>query len=125
MSEANGERRHAARVESLGQAFVMFDGDTAVPYRVENLSAGGALLCDGPPIPARQTLQVVLRVEPLPPVEVGARIVWRGGGKRPRYGVEFIGMDASMEDAIHEAVGAILAGERSPEPRPKLASWLP
>jgi len=124
MGEANGERRHAARVESLGQAFVMIDGDAAASYRVENLSAGGALLCDGPPISSRETVQMVLRVEPLPLLEVGARVVWRGEGASPRQGVEFIGVDATTQDAIHDAVGAILAGERGAT-RGRLVSWMP
>jgi hypothetical protein len=113
MSRANAERRHAARIESLGQAFVMVDGgDTAIAYRVENLSSGGALLCDGPPIPWCETLQLVVRVAPLPPFECDARVVWRGDGDAPRYGVEFVSMDASAQDAIHDGVDAILAGRR-------------
>jgi hypothetical protein len=126
MSEAQ-ERRQAVRVESFGRAFVMLN-DTAVPYRVENLGSGGALLSGGPPIPWRETLRLVLRVEPLAPIEVDARLVWQGDGAAPRYGVEFLSLDAEAQDAIYEAVGAILAGEsaeRSSVTTAKLPSWLP
>lgn len=127
MGEAIGDvrdRRGAARVESLGQAFVLFGDEDAVTYRVENLSSGGALLSGGPPIRWGERLQLLLRVEPLPPFHVEARVVWRGEGDAARFGVEFVSLDAAAQDAIQDAVGAILSGQRGVA-RARLPSWLP
>jgi c-di-GMP-binding flagellar brake protein YcgR len=124
-----GQRRQLDRIASLGVAYVMLDDETAVSYRVENLSVGGAALSQGPPLPWCETLRVVLKVTPIPPVEIDARIAWRTEGEAPRYGIEFVSVDAAVADAIQAAVDAILTGHRLlaelPVRRARLASWLP
>jgi hypothetical protein len=115
-----GERRFHQRREIYGKALWVRD-DTAVGYDVENLGVGGALLTGGVPLPGDETLRLVLQLDPLPPLEVEARLAWQGDRG---YGVDFIGTGADVEEAIFGLLTGHLE-EVEPFARPKLASWLP
>ncbi len=128
-SEQLRERRAQGRVDFVGTAFVVRQVGTAETYRLENLSAGGALLSAGASLLLRERVRLVIRVAPLPAFEVEARVAWTGEGAG-EFGVEFIDASRDVEDAIHDAVVELLGGARPRrrgwrQPAPKLESWLP
>ncbi len=118
-----GERRLVPRVQALGRA-VVFDGPAAHEYRVENLSAGGALL-SGEPIPAVGTrLQLALRVGAIPGDLIEARVAYRISGRRPGFAVAFVELDASLQDLVQDVVLATLQGfQQLPGPVEGVVEW--
>ncbi len=108
-----GNRRLAPRAQALGRA-VVFDGPTAHEYRVENLSAGGALLI-GAPVPAVGTrLRLVLRVGAIPADPIEARVTHRTAGSQPGFAVAFVELEASLQDLVQDVVLATLQGFYQP-----------
>ncbi len=99
-----GERRRFSRIETLGRAIVSFGQRSNCEYWVENLSAGGALLTGGPLIEIGQTVRVVLRIGAIPQMGIDARVVWQFRGTKPGIAVEFLNLDAEMEDLMCHAV---------------------
>ena len=121
------EGRGELRAETFGRALIMADDVTAVAYRLDNLSAGGALLSDGPMQPLWKTYRLVLLLDGLPAVEVKARAVWQTEEVPPRLGVSFEHLDTTVQDMIHDVVLGILSGQKCRAPLmcgDKLPSWL-
>lgn len=108
----------------MGRAWVVLDDATAIPYRIESLSEGGAIISGGPVLPWRESFAMVLRMPGVSPLEVTARLAWQGAGRR---GVRFVSADASIADAIEDVLLAPYAAEGAhvPVPPSGLASWLP
>ncbi|MBW2459873.1 MAG: PilZ domain-containing protein [Deltaproteobacteria bacterium] len=117
------DRRLAPRAQALGRA-VVFDGPAANEYRVENLSAGGALLA-GVPVPAVGTrLQMVLRVGSIPSEVIEARVTYQVGNARPGFAVAFVELDASLQDLIQDVVLAAMRGFHQPvRPAEGIVEW--
>lgn len=116
-------RRLAPRAQTLGRA-VVFDGPTANEYRVENLSAGGALLVGGPVPPVGARLQMVLRVGSIPTDVIEARVAYRMGSAGPGFAVTFVELDASLQDLIQDVVLAAMRGFHQPaRPAEGIVEW--
>ncbi len=117
------DRRLAPRGRPLGRA-VVFDGPMANEYRVENLSAGGALLLGGPVPPVGARLQMVLRVGSIPTDRIEARVAFRMSGPGPGFAVAFIELDASLQDLIQDVVLAAMQGFCQPtRPADGIVEW--
>ena len=102
------ERRAAARAAGFGQALVSVDRRSGRAYRVENLSASGALLSGGPPLLPGRNVRLVLSLGD-EPVGLEARVVRRDDR---RTAVSFGRLDAAVEDRIQDEVVAALSGRR-------------
>jgi hypothetical protein len=74
MSDEEDERRRHPRNVSNTTAIVR-TGDKEVKYVVRNLSVGGTLLSDGPPLPEGLAVEVEIHVPDYPTIEVKARVV--------------------------------------------------
>jgi hypothetical protein len=117
------DRRRYPRVPTPCIAVVKTpDTETLSPYAVENLSAGGALLLDGPVLSDRQRIQ--LNLQGLAPHLLTVKaVVARAGsteGGIPWAGVEFVDVDAAVGDVIngfveheltHPPVGVVLISD--------------
>jgi hypothetical protein len=122
------DRRVDRRDDAFGKAWIVLDDATAIPYQVENMSSGGALLAEGPPLPWRESFAMVLRVPGLPALEVTARLAWQTEGASPRYGVRFVSADSGVADAICDIACAMVGDRRAEVPALRegsLATWLP
>jgi len=117
------ERRLAPRAQALGRA-VVFDGPRAHEYRVENLSAGGALLLGSPVPPVGSRLQLVLRLGALPTDVIEARVAYQTASRRPGFAVAFVELDASLQDLIQDVVLAAMQGFHQPtRPADGIVEW--
>lgn len=128
MNEPRIDRRSEPRTAAFGVAVVISGDGTAQRYRVDNLSAGGALLTGEPALPEFEVLRLVLRVGAIPARTIEARVVWQTDGPVKGYGVTFVNLDAEIEDAIQDVVLGILGGAATTPANSRgrdIPSWLP
>src|SRR5713101_1802511 len=72
------ERRHHPRVDVAASAVVLMPGSSSpVRYAVDDLSVGGALLRDGPPIMTGDVIRMALYLRCSAPLLVDAELVRR------------------------------------------------
>jgi hypothetical protein len=99
------ERRQHRRAVSNTTAHVKTTR-SLIKYAVRNLSVGGALLTDGPPLPAGTLVEVVIHVPLYPEIRVKARVVHRvdtlDGDKCT--GIAFLHQNDVTEDHIQAAL---------------------
>jgi len=88
----------------LGTAVVYLDTWSAHEYRIENLSAGGAVLAGGPALPLHTLVQVVLRLGTMPSARIEARVTSTETTGQPRIAISFCSLDAALEDRLNDAV---------------------
>ncbi|MFH0900393.1 MAG: PilZ domain-containing protein [Pseudomonadota bacterium] len=107
MSHSGGsERRVHPRAILAASAILFLREERMGPYLVENLSAGGALLSDGPMLSMGETVKVVLQLPGRRPVNVIGRVVRvekRREGESS-FAVAFRHSNTTTEEAIHRAV---------------------
>lgn len=120
------DRRFEPRASHLGTAVVHVNRWWTHEYRVEDLSAGGALLTDGPPLEIGHTVGLVLRLRGLETLWVDARVLRRLHGPGGGVAVAFVDLEAAVEDLIHDVVVAALSGRRlRPLPTDHAVDWAP
>lgn len=99
------DRRHHRRAVSNTTAHVK-TRETLIEYTVRNLSVGGALLTDGPPLREGTLVEVVIHVPLYPEIRVPARVVHRvdtlDGDKCT--GLAFLHQNDVTEDHIQSAL---------------------
>jgi ActR/RegA family two-component response regulator len=108
------ERRRHPRIGIAGHALAC-QGKTYVgQYLVEQLSAGGALLADGPDLPVGAALRVLLRWPRQLSVSLNCHVVRRQTDERGgvRLAVAFRSLPAFVEDQIHSAVLSAMEHKR-------------
>jgi hypothetical protein len=100
------ERRRHPRVGVDATAVVVMPGAGPVRYAVDDLSVGGALLRDGPPLMTGDVIRMALYLRSRAPLLVDAELVRRkphdasGSG----YAVAFRDLTATQEDVIQDAI---------------------
>jgi hypothetical protein len=103
-TEPKPERRRHPRTISHTTAVVKTK-TMLCTYTVSNLSVGGALLIDGPALPERSVVQVILRLPLYPDIRVPARVVrCDRDADGVRLGVTFVHTSDRTEDHIQAAL---------------------
>ncbi len=109
-----------ARAAIPATAHAVRDDKILSSYRVENLSAGGALLSGDPPLVLESEYRLILNLPDSRPIALTGRVVRQhvdANGKKG-YGIAFQGTDADTEDYIHNVILSHL--ENQPEPTPSI-----
>jgi CheY-like chemotaxis protein len=98
-------------------AYAIKDG-RILPYKGDNLSAGGALLSDGPPLEVESEYRLILCLPDSVPIALRCRVVrlHLDAHKQTAYGVAFRRGDAKSEDYLHHLVLSHLKNQKVPMP---------
>ena len=103
----SNERRHHPRVDVAASAVVLMPGSSSpVRYVVDDLSVGGALLRDGPPLMTGDVIRMALHLRCSAPLLLDAELVRRkpNSGLGSGYAVAFRQLTAAQEDVIQDAI---------------------
>lgn len=100
------DRRRWERCRVEGSAMVSARGNWWGPFRIEDLSLGGACLEGQSPVPDDPWVQVVLRFSSRTTAMSAARVVWR---KEAALAVAFEDLAPEDERAIEEALMPVAA----------------
>lgn len=103
------ERRRSPRSEVPASAVVLAGGRCGGRYRVENLSAGGALLVGDGRVRPGERVTMFLELPGLKPIRLGAEVLRRQGeAGDARVAVAFRQLAPGVEDTIQRVVLASL-----------------
>jgi len=112
------ERRQHPRVDVVASAVVLMPGsNNPVRYVVEDLSVGGALLREGPPLQSRGVMRVVLYLKGSAPLVVDAETVRQeqDGASSSGTAIAFRRLTAVQEDIIQDAILNALEALNGPD----------
>jgi hypothetical protein len=103
-------------VEIARMTAVVHRGDRAVRYRVQNLSAAGALLAGGPVLPVGETVEVSLYLSRRAVARLQAKVGrhQRGASGAALVALRFRHEAVDSEDQLHDALLAELENQRAP-----------
>ena len=109
------ERHRHPRANVSATATLWDERERSFCYSVEDLSAGGAFLSKGPPLPPGATVRMVLTIAGEPPVSILAKVVRQGAwaSDGATLGVVFLSMTSDAKNRIRHAVLEALEGPRS------------
>lgn len=120
------ERRKQPRVNWVGEALVSVNGNCAVDYQIENISAGGAMLVGGPHLRPGRRVRVLLRLKGLPTIALDAYVLRGTEVQKPELAVRFTDLDPGIEDLIQDVVLSALSGRHlRPLPMDYAMKWEP
>jgi len=101
-SRGDDERRRSTRINVEGMALLWSNDRIAGRYRLNDLSAEGCQLRDGPPCTLHAEYGVVLDLEPHATTRLSARLVRQRSASSGRYvlGLQFLGAAPWTEELI-------------------------
>ena len=101
----HANQRNSNRVEAAAFAHVIEGNKSTGPYMVENLSAGGALLCGNDPPPLGSTVRIALSLPIQGPVVLDATVVRQEiSDDTCAFALSFHHDSATTEDLLQEYV---------------------
>ena len=100
------ERRRHPRVDVAATAVVLMPDSSSAHYMIDDLSVGGALLRDGPPLMTGDVIRMALYLRCSAPLLVDAELVRRKPGNTSGSGtaIAFRHLTAAQEDLIQDAI---------------------
>ena len=106
LGQSRVERRKWPRAQFSAMASVSLSDGSSEVFGLHNLSAGGALLVGDAGFVVGDTIALSLELPGCGHVSVGARVVRveTNDQGNPVFAITFPGIDAALEDAIHNAV---------------------
>lgn len=117
-SQLQGRLRTRPRAAIAATAYAVRNGNILSLYKVDNLSAGGVLLSDGPTMVPGTDYRLILNLPDARPVALTGRVVrqYVDANGNTGYGIVFQDTDPDIEDFIHNVILSDLETQQGPTP---------